>query len=472
MNIIVDLDGTLLKTDLLSEMLLSTVTLDYNEIKNIIKLMIFNNRLGLKNYLVEKQSVDVKKLPYNQEVINKIKELKTSGNKVYLVTASPQKIADNVGKYIDLFDGVYGSSKNVNLKGEEKKSFLNKKFGKKNYQYFGNSFDDINVWKDSNRAYLVNASTRVKNIIKKEKIPFEIMDSSKNMLEIFMSAIRVKQWIKNILIFIPIVAGQAYSLENFLLSIYAFLSFSFVASGAYIFNDLLDIKADRCHNIKKNRVFASGKMQLETGLFLGIILWIIGLIISLNLNFIFIIILVLYLIITSLYSVKIKMVPIIDLCTLASLYTLRIWSGSVAIEIHLSVWLFVLSIFLFLSLACVKRLSEIVNNEKTGNLTIKNRGYELKDISIVQSMAISSGYAATIVFALYLNSTEIIKYYSFPQALWGMWVILLYWINYIIFMAHKGKIYEDPVVFAIKNRISLYCGIIIIVFLIIGTQYE
>ena len=472
MNIIVDLDGTLLKTDLLSEAILSTISSNYTDIQTVLKLLMLNKRLELKNYLVPKHSVNIKTLPYNQEVINKIKILKQSKNKIYVVSASPQKMVESIGKYLNLFDGVYGSNQNVNLKGEEKRNFLNKKFGKKNYEYFGNSTDDIYIWKDANRAYLVNTSKSVKNSITKTKIPFEILDNPQMKINTLLSAIRIKQWVKNILIFIPMIAGQSFGQETFLLSFFAFLSFSFIASGVYIFNDLLDIESDRQHNIKKNRVFASGVMQLETGFFLGVVFWIIGLAISLKINFLFMMILLLYIILTSLYSAKLKRVGIIDIYTLALLYTIRIWSGSVAIGIDLSVWLFALSIFLFYSLACVKRLGEIVNNEATGSLTIKNRGYKIDDKSMIQSMAIASGYAAAIVFALYLNSFEIQKYYNYPQALWGIWLVLLYWINYIIFMAQNGYIKEDPVIFAIKNRISVICGILILFFLIIGIIHE
>lgn len=472
MNIIVDLDGTLVKTDLLCEEILATISNNHTEILPVLKLLLLNKRLELKNYLVTKQNVDIKKLPYNLEVINKIKFLKQKKNKIYLVTASPQKIAEKIGNHINLFDGVYGSNENVNLKGKEKRDFLNQKFGKNNYEYFGNSIDDIAVWKDSTRAYLVNSNKRIKNTIKKSNIPFEIIDNTSKNIKTLFSAIRIKQWIKNILIFIPMVAGQAYSQENVLLTTFAFLSFCFIASGTYIFNDLLDIQADRDHYLKKNRMFASGTMQLETGFFLGIVSWTIGLIISLQINFIFMMTLLLYLILTTLYSVKIKKIAIIDTYTLAILYTIRVWSGSVVIGIDLSVWLFALSIFLFYSLACVKRLGEIVNNEKSRVYTIKNRGYKNDDKSVIQSMAIASGYAATIVFALYLNSIEIKKFYHYPEALWGIWLILLYWINYIIFMAQNGKINEDPVIFAIKNKISLVCGVLVLVLLIIGIMYE
>ena len=472
MNIIVDLDGTLLKTDMLCEAVVAKISKNFKETINILKVLLLNNRLEFKNYAFKDNTIDINTLPFNQEVISKVKKLKKSGNKIYLVTASPTNIAIKINEALKIFDNVYGSTDEVNLKGEEKKKLLNKLFGKKNYHYFGNSKEDLHVWKDSGYAYLVNVSFKIKNKVNDIRIPFESIETKKSKFEIFKSVIRIKQWIKNILIFVPLIAAQAFTLENYIQCLYAFVSFSMIASGVYIFNDLLDIRVDRHHEIKKNRVFASGEMQLETGFVIGVLLWIIGFILTSAINTSFLWALVVYSILTSLYSIKLKKIPIIDLCTLSILYTLRIWSGSVANEIQLSVWLLALSIFLFYSLACVKRLGELSNNKLTGRLTIKDRGYDIKDIPIVQSMAVSTGNAATIVFALYLNSTEIVKYYSYPPALWVIWLVLLYWVNYIIFMANRGKINEDPVIFAIKNKISIICGFLIIIFMIIGIFYE
>ena len=472
MIIAVDLDGTLVKTDMLFETLLGCISNDFKIIFKVLIVLLFKGRVGLKNYLCDIENIDYSTLPYNKLVLNKIKIYKQKGYKIFLVTASPTIVGEKINKHLNVFDEVFGSTENVNLKGKTKRDFLNKKFGKNTYIYIGNSYDDVAVWKDSHSAILVNTNKYVKYQVKKFNITHEKLESNNNIVLDFLSAIRIKQWIKNILVFLPLIAAQNTMSDKLITAIFAALAFSLIASGVYIFNDLLDIKSDRNHMYKKKRVLASGQIQLEHSFLIAIMLWISALSLSIFINFYFTVILIAYLILNFLYSFKLKKIPILDIYILASFYSLRIFSGSIAYDIDLSVWLMAFSIFVFYSLACLKRSGEALYNKTSGNNTISIRGYSSKDTSLLFNMSVTSGYASVILLALYINTPEVTENYNFPIALWVILFVFFYWINYIIFRTYRGDMFDDPVIFAIKDKISIFCGLLILAFWSLATIYE
>jgi len=286
--------------------------------------------------------------------------------------------------------------------------------------------------------------------------------SSENNFISFLKAIRIHQWVKNLLVFIPMLASHQISVQNMNNSFLAFFSFCLIASSGYIVNDLLDLKADRSHPHNKLRPFASGALSKKNGLIIFSILCLLGFTLSffISINFLFLVLS--YWILSLLYSFIFKKKIIIDIFILGILYTLRIIGGSFATEIQMSLWLFTFSIFLFISLAAVKRLSELLNLKERNIFNIEGRGYDLKDLPIVRIIAVFFGFISLLVVGFYINSPDIIDLYSKPWTLFGMFMTLVFWLIRIIFLSSKGKINGDPIIYALKDNISRFCFLVIL----------
>jgi 4-hydroxybenzoate polyprenyltransferase len=280
----------------------------------------------------------------------------------------------------------------------------------------------------------------------------------------FITALRPHQWVKNILVFVPALAAHQFTLGTVGKSLIAFLSFSLVASSVYVLNDLLDLNADRAHPRKRHRPFASGIIPVSQGRFLTIILLMVGLVVAAFLGTAFGLIVLVYYFVTAAYSLFLKRLLIVDICTLAGLYTMRIFAGGVAAQIYLSVWLLAFSIFFFFSLAAVKRQGELVDGLASGEVTAHGRGYEVNDLALVTNMALSSGYVSVLVMALYVSSPSVRELYHQPYALWGICLVLLYWISRIVMVTHRGGMHDDPIVFAIKDQVSWGCVVLAVLF--------
>ena len=458
--IIVDLDGTLICSDMLHE---SAVKFFCKSPLKLMPLVIFlaEGKAALKTYLAKNTSLDPSILPYDKDLILWLKEQKKSGRKIILCTGSHKLIADSIAKFLGFFDEVIATTNSHNLVGENKSIFLVERFGKGKFDYIGNSHSDISVWKMAYQGILVNASN---SIIKDAQQVCNIVKIFPKKLGNFRNIIkmlRVHQWLKNILIFVPLIAAhQLNDWHELLLLCLAFAAFSFCASSVYITNDLSDLESDRKHMRKKLRPFASGMLPLWLGVILAPMLFIIGIVTASYVNSTFTILLVIYYIITCAYSYGLKQLVLIDCIVLAILYTIRIIAGASAIHNDLSFWLLAFSIFLFLSLAFVKRYAELHNDSidplRSNQVGAKmlGRGYYESDSPIIQTIGIASGYASVIVFALYLHSDAIIKLYPLPQLVWGEVPILLFWISWVWIKAHRGDMNDDPLIFAIKDRVS------------------
>ena len=405
----------------------------------------------------------MKSLPYNTAVVDFLKEQKEIGRKIVLATATPQKIADEVENYLNLFDLVLGSNDKINLKSRRKAEKLVELYGEKGFDYIGDSLADINVWKRANKAYLVAKTNysvnKILNSISIEKVLYKY----ENYLVLLFKELRILQWIKNLILLIPLILAHKISDTDLLFnSTVGFFAFSFVASAVYILNDLSDLNSDRQHRSKKYRPFASGHLRLQYAFILVPTLLLISFVLSLLfLNINFSIILLLYFIVTSLYSIFIKKIAILDILVLASLYAIRIFAGGIATNTYLSPWLIGFTLFMFLSLAIVKRFTEL-NYLKMENIqkTI-GRGYNTDDISLLRTMGISSGFLSIMVLVLYLNSEEVKVLYSNPSLLWALAPLLLYWVMNLWLIAERGKMTDDPVVFAAKDKSSYIVSFLI-----------
>lgn len=412
--LVVDLDGTLIKTDILMEQVIAFVRL--NPLHFILILIwFFQGFAKLKYEVYRRTNLIAERLPLNNEVIALINDAKSSGRKIILATASFLENANQVAKSINLFDEVLATTVDFNLRGKNKAKILVQKFGDKQFDYVGDSFIDIEVWKHSQTAYLVNPTQDLVDRVSKITTAVVLTTPTNKKIALAIKSIRIKQWIKNLLLFVPALLAHQTSIPIFFELFLAFLAFSFLSSAVYLLNDLNDLDNDRTHPIKKNRPMAAGDLHLTTGLYLSFFLLFLSIIFNLALNNLyFSIISILYLILNYFYSKTFKKLPIIDIVVLSFFYIIRIYAGGIVSETSISEWLIMFSIFTFISLAILKRYSEIVLIDDD-NLSI--RGYSSKDKSILMVFGITLSLLSSVIYLFYTQSDKVNQLYSEPMYL-------------------------------------------------------
>ena len=459
----VDLDGTLVRTDLLYEAFWSAFARKWT-VPLVALGLLRQGRPRLKHRLAELGRIDVATLPYNEEVLAYVRRWRANGGSAALVTASHQKLADKVAAHVGEFDQAYGSSGTANLKGARKAAFLAEKFGEGRFAYIGNSTADLPVWGKASKAITVSASPLLKARVKAVTHDVEHLPGLRARPITYLRMLRPHQWLKNLLIFVPMLVAYQFNVETLIQSLLAFVSFCLIASSAYVFNDLLDLSADRVHPRKRHRPLASGALPIAHGTFLAPLILAAGLAIALAAGNAFAAVMSAYFVTTMAYSLHLKRRLIIDVCVLAGLYAMRVVAGGVATGIELSVWLLAFSIFFFFSLAAIKRQAELVDGLGSGQAVVRRRGYRPDDALLMASMAAAAGYVAVLVMALYVNSPDVLKLHARPQALWGICLVLLYWISRMVMVTHRGRMHDDPIVYAVKDRISQICLLLIVLF--------
>lgn len=455
--LVVDLDGTLIHTDLLHESLLYLLRIKPWLIF-YLPFWLLNGKARLKSELSRAISFPVTSLPYNNELITYLLEQRNSGRKIILCTASHKILAQSVSDHLGIFDEVLASDKHINLAGFAKAKALNDRYGDKGFDYAGNSYADLAVWANAHRVIIVNGASslvkKVNNLFVVEKIFPPPTAGFKSWIKVF----RLHQWVKNVLIFMPAIAAHAaMSSDTWKNLTLAFLSFSLCASFVYVLNDLFDLESDRRHPRKRYRPFASGRVPIWIGAVLAPILILSSLLLAVDIGNSFLSWLLIYLALTSFYSWGLKRLVIVDVLMLAILYTLRIVAGAAAMDIPLSFWILAFSIFLFLSLAFIKRDAELRSHDGRGQ-QLHGRGYITSDASLIQQFGVSSGYAAVLVLAFYINSDNVVRLYRVPEMIWGAVPLLLWWLSWMWFRANRGLMHDDPIVFAIKDKTSLFIG--------------
>jgi 4-hydroxybenzoate polyprenyltransferase/phosphoserine phosphatase len=456
MFLVVDLDGTLLKSDMLHESFWNVFAQRASTpVKSVTQLLA--GKAALKSYLASEAAIDIASLPYDDEVINYINEHRAKGGKVALVTATHQLLADQIANHLKIFDEVHGSDNDVNLKGAVKAQFLVDRFGQENFCYIGDAAADLPVWEVSSKVITVNATNAVRRKAEALGKPLEHLETMSQSWGSYFKALRPHQSLKNILIFVPMLAAHKLDLSSFLSSCLAIIAFSLIASSVYVVNDLLDLSSDRAHPRKRTRPFASGAVPMVHGIQIAIICLVIGFAIAAFLGSIFLFVIGTYYVTTLAYSLIFKRKIIIDICVLAGLYTMRILAGGAASGIDLSVWLLAFSVFFFLSLAAVKRQAELVDLIKRKEIKISGRDYETHDLPIIAMISVASGYISVLVMILYINSPTVTILYQAPKILWGVCCILLYWLTRTIMLTHRGRMHDDPVIFAATDRTSQIC---------------
>ncbi len=466
--LIVDLDETLLKTDLMVELLRVSLASNYIVFFKFLWLF-FSDRARAKAYLADKVNIDISQLPYNTEILQLIQAVKSDGGKVGIATGSNRKYAQQISDYFELNLPPVASTEVENLVGEAKADELVRIHGPNIIMYAGNSPSDLPVWNISKKIIIVTNRMNLKNKVSKLGKPVTYIHCALNSLTNFFQLIRPHQMLKNILVFVPLLAAHNLNPERVLETLLAFFCFCLCAASIYIINDIVDLEHDRAHRWKCTRPLASGDFSLLLSIFVTITLAVLAVISSLFLPLEFTITLLFYLVLTTCYSVLFKNLIILDLINLTSFYSLRILGGSLATQIPISQWLMSFSLVLFLSLATVKRIADL-KIMKNVNKTNYSGPYKGSDIYFLNNLASSAGMVSLVIFALYLNSAEASILYGNTDMLWGVCLVLMYWIFRLIILANRGLIEGDPISFAITDNISLFCAMLCLSFVLLGVS--
>lgn len=468
--LVVDLDGTLIKTDLLIESFLELVA---SKPWLIVAMFwwLLRGKAALKAEIAKRVELDIAVLPYNEPLLDYLREQRRAGRHLALATASNHKFAEQVAAHLGLFDEIFASDDKRNMAATNKAHSLSERYGEKQFVYAGNARPDIKVWRHAAGSIFVGHSSQLRARAE-QQAPLEAsFSASRVSIRLIIKACRVHQWVKNVLIFAPMVAAQQLLNPDLLVKgVLAFFAFSLCASSVYLLNDLLDLSSDRHHKTKCKRPFAAGDLPGLLGIMMIPLLLMVVALICFMLPLEFTIVLVIYYIATTAYSFQLKKRMMLDVVVLAGLYTVRLVAGSEATGIMLSQWLMAFSMFVFLSLALVKRYTELRGLRESGETkAVKGRGYDVEDIELLSSLGAASGYLSVLVLALYLASPDVIALYSHSLFLWGICPLMLYWISRVWIIAHRGLMNDDPIVFAIKDRtsqITAICMAIVIYFAI------
>lgn len=461
----VDLDGSLIHSDSMWE---SLVLLAKHHPIDLLRLPLWLGR-GLaqaKQRIAQRNIPDAAMLPYRADVLEFLKEQKQAGRKVYLATASDQRMARAVADHLGIFDGIVASEGTENLKGERKLAAIRRiaeDAGEGGFDYIGDSPADLPLWRAARNAYVAGQSPRLLARAGSVCTPKQVFGTTDGIRRPLVRALRPEHWVKNVLLFIPVLLAHQFHRQGLTLAALAFVAFSLCASAIYILNDLSDIESDRHHPRKRSRPFAAGALSIPFGLLTtaALLATAFGLSGAL-LPGKFTLMLLGYLLLTSGYSLWLKNIMLVDVMLLAILYTYRILAGGVAVDVPISIWLLAFSMFLFLSLAFVKRYTELLMVEQAAGHRAVGRNYHIGDLRIIESVGPSCGYMAVLVFALYLNEA-VTHLYQRPKFLWLICPILLYWITRIWFVARRRVLTDDPLVFALRDRVSYIAGLLAII---------
>jgi len=462
----VDLDKTLIKSDFLLESFVRYFSKNIFAPILCLGVLMTKGKVGLKEFLSNKSDISIENLPYNQQVLDAIYKWKENypEEKVILISATHQDVIERIACHLKCFDAWYGTE-NENLKSEIKLEKIKNLTGGGSFTYIGDSFADLVIWENAKKCYLVNPTKSLLKAVTKINDSIEIIASKKsNLFFEVIKTIRVHQWVKNLLIFIPAILSLKPFVDLLEVLVSGFFAFSFIASAFYILNDLFDIENDRVHHSKKNRAFASGSLSINHGFFIFIFLIVAAILISISLPQAFQLLLLLYAVATFTYSKYLKKLVILDILTLSSLYLLRVITGGALVEINISNWLLTFSVFFFLFLASVKRWVEL---NKLNTEMISGRGYQISDKSFISNLSYFSGLISILVICLYIESQQALTFYNQSKILWFIPIILLYWVLETLFKVERGQIDEDPVKYALKSKTS-YISLVgfIIIFLL------
>jgi len=458
--LVVDLDGTLVLTDTLHETaLLLLCGAPYRAFR--LPLWLCAGKARMKREIAQSVELDVAGMPYHPELVQWIAAERAKGRRIVLATAADQKVANAVSVHLGLFDEVIASDGEVNRSAHRKAALLVERFGEGGFDYAGNSRDDLIVWAKARRAIVVSASAAIRRAAARQTEVEREFAAPSGGSTAWLKALRLHQWMKNLLLFLPLLgAHQIFDPARLTKAIVAFFAFGLCASSVYVVNDLMDLASDRQHPRKRLRPFAAGLLSPSSGLVVAALLLISSIAVAAWVTPAFLAWLLVYFAITVAYTFWLKRKEIVDALALAALYTLRIIAGGAAVGLAASFWLLAFSLFLFLSLAFVKRYSELQVMVEQGRGEARGRGYRTDDLPLIQTLGVVAGFSAVLVLALYINGESVLRLYRQPEVMWLTVPILLYWITRVWIKTHRGLMHDDPVLFAIKDRVSVVAGVL------------
>ncbi len=450
----VDLDGTLTPVDTLHESLLG---LARQSPAALLALpgWLARGKAAFKQELAARVDFDAASLPYRQDLLEWLRQERATGRRLVLATAADRTIGEAVARHLELFDEVIASDGADNLSGDGKRRALVARFGEKGFDYAGNDTVDVAVWTSARHAIVVGNKALLERARRVAETG-QVFAGAAPSLRLWIKEARLYQWVKNLLVFVPAILAHAIAQPPVLVAtLLAFLAFGLCASSVYLINDLLDLQADRQHRFKRQRPFASGALSAGSGVLVAALLLYAAIAIALLVNGAFCAVLAAYYVCTWAYSLRLKRAALIDVVMLAGLYTLRLIAGAAAAGVAASFWLLAFSIFLFLSLGIVKRYTEVAEDHKAGRVAGHGRGYSAADLPLLMSLGTAAGYCAIVVMALYVNSPESQALYRHARGLWLICPMMLFWISRIWLMTTRGLMHDDPIIFALRDRVSL-----------------
>jgi 4-hydroxybenzoate polyprenyltransferase/phosphoserine phosphatase len=462
---VVDLDDSLIKTDLILEKLIS-LALHSPASLCLAPLMMLKGRLAFKKWLASKTQIDFSSLPYRTDILDKVREARKRQETVILLSASLQEDVDRVVQHLKIFDAGVGSH-SENLIGSAKLKFLKDNYPGSRVTYVGDSLVDLKIWKECDKIIAVNPSAGLVKKLQSINKPTELVIDRKNQIKLVIRELRVYQWVKNILVFLPVFAAHRFFEPLIWIhSARAFVAFSFLASAVYVFNDICDLSHDRKQPSKQNRPLASGALALKTALVLIPSCLVVSLFAAWGLPKELPLILGIYFLMNFIYSFWVKELLAIDVIFLAGFYTLRIFAGGAATSIPVSEWLLSFSVFFFFGMAMVKRFSELRTQPSNfSGSKLGRRAYEYQDATAVLVTGASTSILSILILALYLSTGEVKRLYQHPNHLWFVTPCLLFWLNRLWILGSRGQVTEDPLVFALKDKVTWWVaiGIVLVV---------
>lgn len=452
----VDLDGTLIKSDSLFDALCQFLHRNPARFWQL-PVWLAAGRARLKAEVARRAPLDAARLPYNAELLAHLRAARREGRQLYLTTGADGPLAERVAAHLGIFAGVLASDGVTNLTSTKKLALLKARFG--DFDYIGNSRADLPLLAGARQAIVANPTLGLRLALRLRRIPVARTFLDRRPLpRTLLKAIRVHQWAKNVLLLAPLLLSHKLNAASIGAVAAAFFCFSFMASASYLVNDLLDIESDRHHPAKRFRPFAAGDLPVTGGVALALALIAASLAILPWLPRPFALWLAVYILATTAYSFYLKQVALVDVLMLSGLYTLRLLAGGAATGTQISPWLAGFSIFLFLSLAMVKRFSELENLRERGVAATHGRGYLATDLEQIRAFGASSATAAVVVFTLYISRPDVAALYKHSGRLWLIVPLMLYWLYRVWLLGSRGEMDGDPVIFALRDRLSLLVG--------------
>lgn len=461
MPLCVDLDGTLAKSDTLVDSLL---VLARTQPLLLLHLPgeVIRGKAAFKAFVAQNTALDVAHLPYNRKLLQFLQIEHAQGREIYLATGADAGLAQRVADHLGIFQEVLASDGTRNLTGNRKLDSLRNRFGNSDFVYVGNDTPDLPVMAGAAESMVANPSRKLRTRMRARGItPTRAFEERSDPWRSLVKALRPHQWAKNLLILLPPLLAHSHSLRLLMAALLAFFCFCCTASATYVVNDLLDIENDRQNSKKRMRPFASGDLAPSRGLIASVLLLTAGFTAAQFLPAAFSFCLLLYLCSSFLYSFYLKRIALVDVLVLSGLYTLRLLAGGAATGTPISHWLAGFAIFLFLSLAIVKRFAELENLHLTGTQLKNGRGYLMSDIEQMRAFGTASAFAAVVVFANYISSRDVTVLYRHPQRLWLIVPFMILWLCRVWLLASRAELDEDPVAFALTDAASLVMGVIV-----------